>query len=332
MSTDKQDYLHQPVLLKEVLKWLGPAEDVLQLNERRAQPSSSEPCLIVDATTGEGGHAEAFLKNFPQTILLCVDADSTQLEVAQKRLAAYKGRVRFFHSSYASFFKNYQSFAINKPDRIFFDLGISSRHYAEGKRGFSFQKDEVLDMRLNSNKGPTAAQLLNSLSEEELASLIALYGEERYARRIARAVCKARQGKELSRTSELVKIITKAVGAYYHRQRIHPATRTFQALRIAVNNELNELREGLDYGFEVLKKGGRLGVISFHSLEDRIVKQFFKAKNKPCKCPPEMPICQCGAQKQILIITKKPITALPVEIKLNPRARSAKFRVGEKCA
>lgn len=329
MATDRQDFIHQPVLLEEVLKWLGPTGNNSHPNKKT---SCTEPCLIVDATTGEGGHAEAFLKNFPQTELFCVDADSSQLEVAQKRLAAYKRRVRFFHSSYATFFKNYHSFTTSMPDRIFFDLGISLRHYTDSKRGFSFQKDEPLDMRLDPRTGPTAAQLLNSLSEEELTQLIAIYGEERFARRIARAICKARQEKELSRTSELVKIIIKAVGAYYHRQRIHPATRTFQALRIAVNNELNELKEGLDYSFEVLKKGGLLGVISFHSLEDRIVKQFFKRKNNPCNCPPEMPICQCGAQKGLLIITKRPVTARQAEIKLNPRARSAKLRVGEKCA
>ncbi len=311
------EYIHDPVLLEEVLDLL--------------KPSGGEECLLVDATTGEGGHAAAFLSRFPEVRLYCVDADSSQLERARTRLSSFKGRVEFFHHWFGDFFRRYASLASVTPDRILFDLGISSRHYEASGRGFSFQKDEPLDMRLNPEGRTSARDIVNNWPEAELAELFEKFGEERYARRIARAVTAARGRQPIETTGRLEEVVWQAVPEDYRHHAIHPATKTFQALRIACNRELEELTQGLEGGFAVLKPQGRMGVISFHSLEDRIVKRFFTEKSRDCICPPELPECRCRGRRELELVNRKPLTAGEAEQRANPRSRSAKLRVVEKC-
>jgi 16S rRNA (cytosine1402-N4)-methyltransferase len=318
-ETGRNHYIHEPVLVNEALDLLGPGD------------GGAGECVMVDATAGEGGHSEAFLTRFPAMFLYCVDADAEQLARATERLAGFQGRVQFFHLWYSDFFKRYTSLAEKLPDRILFDLGISSYHYEESGRGFSFQKAETLDMRLDASLPRSAKDIVNRLPEKELADILFSYGEERYSRTIARAVAAARKAAPIETTVMLAKIIWDAVPREYRQRRIHPATKTFQALRIAVNEELKELQAGLEKGFLVLKPKGRMGVISFHSLEDRIVKRFFQEKNKTCTCPPDLPICQCRGKRELVLVTKKPVTAGEDERKKNPRSRSAKLRVVEKC-
>jgi 16S rRNA (cytosine1402-N4)-methyltransferase len=218
------------------------------------------------------------------------------------------------------------------PERIFFDLGVSMFHYQTSGRGFSFRRPESLDMRLDIEKGITARQLIATSSEEELVELIRRFGEERYAARISAAIVRNRETGAIEDSQGLARIIWEAVPPSYRYGRIHPATRTFQALRIAVNEELELLEATLPLAFTRLSTGGRLGVIAFHSLEDRIVKRFFRERNKSCTCPPDSPICQCGGQRQALILTRKPIMATESELQQNPASRSARLRVLEKIA
>jgi 16S rRNA (cytosine1402-N4)-methyltransferase len=319
MGTERSaTYIHQPVLLEHVLKTLQPSGE-------------ADACLMVDATTGEGGHAAAFLSHFPGMRLYCVDADASQLERARTRLASFEGRVEFFNLWFSVFFERYPALAAASPDRILFDLGISSRHYEEAGRGFSFRKDEPLDMRLNPAGRTSARDIVNNWPETELAGLLETYGEERYARRIARAIAAVRGKQPVETTGHLEEIIWRSVPEEYRHHDIHPATKTFQALRIACNRELEELEQGLERSFAVLKPQGRMGVISFHSLEDRIVKRFFTEKSRDCICPPELPECRCRGRSELTRVTKKPLTAGEAEKKVNPRSRSAKLRVVEKC-
>ncbi len=292
------------------------------------QPSS-EKCLYIDATTGEGGHSALFLSRSKTLRAVCVDADLHILEVAKQRLTVYGERVRFFHAWFNNFFKNYP-LGEERPDRILFDLGISSYHYENSLRGFSFQKDEKLDMRLHQDLELSAADIVNNYPAKELADIIYEYGEERYSRKIASAIIRAREGGDILSTMELRDIVASAVPPEYRHRRIHPSTKTFQALRIAVNGELARLTSALDDAYEKLSPGGRIGVISFHSLEDRIVKRFFREKSRSCTCPPEWPQCRCGGVQRAVILTKKPVEAEVEEVVDNPRGRSARFRVLEK--
>jgi len=319
----KDKITHTPVLLDEVLDFLKPES---------ADNTAAAQNIMVDATCGEGGHAEAFLSRYTDIILLCVDADKKQIESARRRLKKFSSRVEMFTMWFSEFFSNYHIYNRESPDRILLDLGISRFHYEKSGRGFSFQKDEYLDMRINENLQQTAYDIVNQASEQELTGILREYGEERYAYAIARAICRERKSEPVRTSVKLAHLVCEAVPRQSSRKRIHPATKTFQALRIAVNGELSELEKGLAAGFQVLKKGGRFGVISFHSLEDRIVKRFFKSKNKSCTCPPEWPICQCRGEKELILLTKKPITPQESEVRANPAARSAKLRVVEKCA
>ncbi|AEJ19831.1 16S rRNA (cytosine(1402)-N(4))-methyltransferase RsmH [Gracilinema caldarium] len=307
-------YVHTPVLLEETLHYLAPR---------------SENALMIDATLGEGGHSYAFLSRFPSLYIIGVDADPGIQEVARKRLAEFGERIHFYSGWSHSFFAEYPS-EIKRPDSILIDLGISLFHYEKSGRGFSFRKSEALDMRLDPSFGPSAADLVMQLSERELADLIYQNGEERYSRRIAHAIVEARAKSRIETADMLASIIEGAVPVSYRYGAIHPATRTFQALRIAVNGELSRLESLLDAALHVLENGGRLGVITFHSLEDRIVKNFFREKNKDCTCPPEAPICTCKGQRTVTLITKKPVAPSLEEIKANPPSRSAKLRVVEK--
>jgi 16S rRNA (cytosine1402-N4)-methyltransferase len=307
--------VHVPVLLEEVLEYLKPGE-------------AAE--VMVDANLGEGGHAEAFLSTHSRLILLGVEVDAEIAEHAVARLASFGRRFRLFRLWAADFFECYESYYREPPARILFDLGISQYHYEKACRGFSFSRDEPLDMRLDRGQDKTAGDIVNTLAENELADLLRRYGEERYAGRIAHRIVRERRGSTIDRSLRLAQIISEAVPTSYRRGRIHPATRSFQALRIAVNNELSRLEAGLKGAFDVLKAGGRLGVICFHSLEDRIVKGFFRERNRSCKCPPDWPICQCGGHRELRILTKKPVRPTAEELMRNPASRSARFRVIEK--
>jgi len=280
----------------------------------------------VDATVGAGGHAWGILNaSAPNGLLLGLDLDPQALEIASQRLSAFESRVTLCQASYTTLQAQLARLGWATVDGIVIDLGVSSMQIDTPERGFSFLMDGPLDMRFSPDQSTTAAELINTLAETELADLIFRYGEERLSRRIAHAIVQARP---LHTTSELANLILKVSGG--RRDRIHPATRTFQALRIAVNQELQAIEEFLPQALQALTTGGRLAVISFHSLEDRIVKQFFRRESRDCICPPEQPVCTCGHKASLIEITRHPIEATAEEAAANPRSRSAKLRVVEK--
>jgi 16S rRNA (cytosine1402-N4)-methyltransferase len=299
--------------LKEVLEYLVPPSD---------------GGLFVDATLGEGGHAEAFLERYPRLSAIGVDADPVILETARERLRPFAERIRFVNSWYGRFFKEYPTGP--GPDLVLMDLGISRFHYEAAGRGFSFDRDEPLDMRLSPDLPRTAADIVNTSDAAELADILFSFGEERYARSIVSRLIRERTREPFGSAARLATVIAAAVPGQYRHGRIHPATRTFQALRIAVNRELEQLQDGLAEAVRVLAPAGRIGVITFHSLEDRIVKRFFREKSRECTCPPEWPICQCGGKAELRIVTGKPVTASDEEVSLNPASRSAKLRIAQK--
>jgi 16S rRNA (cytosine1402-N4)-methyltransferase len=310
-------FIHKPVVVEQALSLLGGQEEEL---------------TFVDATLGEGGHAEAFLSANPRLLLFGVETDEQVLKRARQRLDPYGRRVRLFRMDYYTFFSSFAELVDRPAERIFFDLGVSMFHYQASGRGFSFRRDEPLDMRLDSEKGASAAELVATSSEEDLRRLIRGFGEERYASLISAAIVRERKKGAIESSKRLAEVIWKAVPPKYRYARIHPATRTFQALRIAVNRELELLEAALPPAFDNLAVGGRMGIISFHSLEDRIVKRFFQERNKSCTCPPESPICQCGGRRTARILTRKPLRPTDEEKSENPAARSARFRVLEKIA
>jgi 16S rRNA (cytosine1402-N4)-methyltransferase len=280
----------------------------------------------LDGTLGAGGHAEGILQiSAPLGRLLGLDLDPEALAITRQRLFIYRDRVVLQQASYHLAPQILKSLGWSHLDGILLDLGVSSMQIDQPGRGFSFQKDGPLDMRFDQGEGPTAAELIHSLSQEELARILREYGEERFANRIARAIIKARP---IQSTRALAAVIEATVP--YYEAGLHPATRTFQALRIATNTELEKLTLALPGLVNILAPGGRIAVISFHSLEDRIVKQFFKTESSDCICPPEQPVCTCDHSASINIITRKPIRPGAQEIMENPRARSARLRVAEK--
>jgi len=303
---------HVPVLFQAVLSGL------------QVKPGGR----YVDATVGGGGHAAGVLEaSSPDGRLLGLDRDPAALEVARGRLAAYAGRVVLVHSSFTCLKDVALARDFTNVDGVLFDLGLSSLQLADPARGFAFATDGPLDMRFDPTAGgPTAAQLVNRLSFDELRDLLFLYGEERQARRVAEAILAARP---VCTTRELAAIVAAAVGRRY-RGRVHPATRTFQALRIAVNDELAALEAALPQAVELLAPGGRLVVISFHSLEDRLVKQFLRRESRDCICPPEAPDCICDHRATLRVITRKPLRPSVDEVSANPRSRSARLRVAER--
>ncbi|MCK4490769.1 MAG: 16S rRNA (cytosine(1402)-N(4))-methyltransferase RsmH [Anaerolineales bacterium] len=301
---------HVPVLFHEVL-------DTLALI-----PGG----LYVDGTVGAGGHAQGILKAIsPDGKLLGLDRDPAALEIAESRLAEFGNRVVLIHSSYSDLKLHLNNLNWKSVDGILLDLGLSSMQLDNPERGFSFRKSGPLDMRFDTSQPFSAADLVNESSKDDLADLIFRYGEERYSRKIADAIIANRP---LEDTQELADIIESAIRN--KPSRIHPATRTFQALRIAVNQELKALEAFLPTALDALNPGGRLAVIAFHSLEDRIVKQFFRKESKDCICPPEIPQCVCEHKKQLKEINRRPIRPEDKEILDNPRSRSAKLRVAEK--
>jgi 16S rRNA (cytosine1402-N4)-methyltransferase len=307
------EYVHYSVMKEEVKQFLIPPTD--------------KPSIMVDCTTGEGGHTHMMLSEYPNLTVYGLDCDTHIQEKAKIRMKEFGDRFIPVHTWFNDYFDDYQG---EKVDLVLFDLGISIFHFAESERGFSFKRDEKLDMRLNDESPLTASMVVNSYSEEEIANVIYKYGEERYSRRIARSICEKRAEKEIETSSELEDIIFKSVPAAYKHGRIHPATRTFQALRIEVNKELDRIEPALRGAIKSLKPGGRIAVITFHSLEDRIVKWTFKDLARSCTCPPEQMRCTCGGKPAIKILTKKPIIATADENNMNPPSRSAKLRVIEK--
>jgi 16S rRNA (cytosine1402-N4)-methyltransferase len=289
----------------------------------------------IDATVGAGGHSEAIMTRAEGVRLLGLDTDPTALDLAERRLQAYidEGRVRLVRANFEQLEEQAKEAGFGEVDGVLLDLGVSSMQLDTPGRGFSFRAEGPLDMRLDPDGPVTAAALVNGLPENELADLIYKYGEEHASRRIARRIVEERAKAPITTTDQLASIVWRAMGgrvAGRSRNPIHPATRTFQALRIAVNRELEVLERGLQAAVNVLKPGGRLSVISFHSLEDRAVKQFIRQAQKGCICPPEYPVCMCGKQPTLRAISTKPIEAGDEETRANPRSRSARLRIAEK--
>lgn len=297
---------HIPVLYQEVLAGL------------RLKPGGH----YIDATVGGGGHARGILiASAPDGKLLGIDADHTAVALAREQLAEFGKRVILIQGNFANLEEIALGHGFCPVDGILLDLGLSSMQLEAARRGFSFQLDGPLDMRFAPSQTATAADLVNTLSAEELVGILSRYGEEPQARRIARAIVAERP---INTTGELAALVERTAG---RRRRIHPATRTFQALRIAVNDELECLAEALPQALRLLTPGGRLVITSFHSLEDRLVKEFFRNEARDCLCPPEAPICTCGHQAALGIVTKKPIRPSADEVAANPRSRSAKLRI-----
>lgn len=300
---------HIPVLYDEILTWLRP----------RAGG------IYVDTTVGGGGHAQGILiASHPDGRLLGLDADASALAFASQVLEPFGDRVILRAANFRQLGVVAGACGITQVDGIVMDLGLSSRQLDDAERGFSFSQEGPLDMRMDRGRGPSAADLVNNLPEAELADILWRYGEERQARRIARAIAAARP---LVTTGQLAELVARTVG---RREKIHPATRTFQALRIAVNDELDALSQALPQARDLLGPGGRLAVIAFHSLEDRLVKQFYRQEATGCVCPPEMPVCVCQHQATLRVLTPKPVRPTAGEIARNPRSRSARLRVAER--
>jgi len=283
--------------------------------------------LYIDGTLGAGGHSEAILTRVAGSRVLGFDRDPAALEIARARLAVFGERFTAVHASYEQVAEIAPLHGFNGADGVLLDLGISSMQVDQAERGFAFRHDGPLDMRFDPTSGePTAADLVNTLTESALADILYQYGEETESRRIARAISAARP---LTSTAQLADVIASAVRPFY-KGKIHPATKSFQALRIAVNDELGAVERVLPRALRTLAPGGRLAAITFHSLEDRIVKQWMKAEATGCICPPRQPICTCDHEASIRLVTRKPIGGSAVEIAANPRARSAQLRVAEK--
>nr|C6DZJ8.1 RecName: Full=Ribosomal RNA small subunit methyltransferase H; AltName: Full=16S rRNA m(4)C1402 methyltransferase; AltName: Full=rRNA (cytosine-N(4)-)-methyltransferase RsmH [Geobacter sp. M21] len=310
-----EDFHHISVLPDEVLQALSPKSGG----------------VYVDGTLGGAGHAGLILTaSAPEGRLIGFDRDEEAIAVARQRLSVFGGRVRIIHRNFAGIAQALAEIGVDGIDGFVLDLGVSSHQLDRDERGFSFMHDAPLDMRMDRSSGQSAADLVNTLPEAELYRIISEYGEERWAKRVASFIVKARDERPIETTLELVDVIKGAIPKAKWEERLHPATRTFQALRIAVNEELKSLEEGLQGLLSLLKQGGRGAVISFHSLEDRIVKEGFRAAATGCTCPKELPICVCGRVPRFKLVTRKPITAGESEVAANPRSRSAKLRVVEK--
>ncbi|MDC7232365.1 MAG: 16S rRNA (cytosine(1402)-N(4))-methyltransferase RsmH [Spirochaetales bacterium] len=308
-----KEFVHYSIMKNEICSFLEP---------------TAPGQLFIDCTMGEGGHSYEFLSRFPDIRLIGLDADPAIQVKARKRLASFGDRVQFVNTYFDEYFED--QIGREKPDRILMDLGISIFHYEESGRGFTFSKDEPLDMRINPENPLSAEILVNEYSEKDLADLIYKYGEERYSRRIAQAIVRERAGERIASAFRLAEIISSSVPSAYRHGRIHPATRSFQAIRIVVNNELERLQSALRNAVRALNPGGLIAVITFHSLEDRIVKHFFRDLNRDCICPPEQPRCVCGGARVLDLVTRKPVVPGSEEIAENPPSRSSKLRVARR--
>jgi len=310
-----ETFRHLSVMPDEVIHYLNP------------RPGG----IYLDGTLGGGGHARLILERCtPGGMLIGIDQDQEALQATGQRLAEFGAAAKLVHGNFGELEQHLQRLEISALDGFILDIGVSSHQLDSGQRGFSFQHDAPLDMRMDTSQGQTAAELLNELSEEELERIIWDFGEDRWAKRIAAFIVKARQEVPITGTLQLVDIIKGAVPKAKWDERIHPATRTFQAIRIAVNRELENLEKGLRAAIERLKPGGRGVVISFHSLEDRIVKHIFREYTTGCICPRNLPVCVCNSRPRVQILTGRPVMASDTEISENPRSRSAKLRALEK--
>lgn len=300
---------HLPVMLDEVIVQLAPL------------PGQ----LLVDGTVGGGGHAEELIKESdPDGELIGLDVDQVALEAARFRLSRYRKRARVYRENYANLDKVLAIEGVKKVDGILLDLGVSSYQFDEPERGFSFRAEAPLDMRMDDRLGVTARYVVNEISRDQLRRILFEYGEETAANRIVDRIIQQRRRTPIETTTELAELVESVVSS--RGSKIHPATRTFQAIRMEVNNELENLKQFLARFTDWLKPGGRLVVISFHSLEDRLVKTRFRELAKGCVCPPEVPVCMCGKKPRIKLLTKKPVAPGADEVRKNPRARSARLR------
>lgn len=286
--------------------------------------------IYLDGTLGGAGHSRLILEAAPQARLIGIDRDQAALTKAEEVLSPWWSQVSLHHKTFDRAGEVLDELGIDGLDGMLLDLGVSSHQLDTAERGFSFRFDAPLDMRMDPSVGQTAAELVNELPEEELVRIFFQYGEERYSRRIVRAILKQRQEEPFRSTGELAELIRNAIPGGRKPTRIDPATRVFQALRIAVNQELEQVEQGVARGIELLKPGGRLVVISFHSLEDRIVKHIFREQAKSCICPPRLPICQCGKKPVVEVLTRKGLKAQADEIDVNPRSRSAILRAASR--
>ena len=305
---------HIPVLLDECIKYLNIKPDG----------------IYVDGTLGMGGHSEAILQRLTTGRLISIDRDITAIERAGERLAHYADRLTIVHGNFRDLDAILDEQGVRLVDGMLFDLGVSSPQLDEADRGFSYMSDAPLDMRMDASDNIDAWFIVNRWPQEKIERILRDYGEERHAARIAARIAERREEKEIETTLELVDVIKSAMPAAALREKQHPAKRSFQAIRIAVNDELNAVHALMDSAPDRLKPGGRLCVISFHSLEDRIVKNAIHAREDGCTCPREAPVCTCGFVKTLRSVTRKPITAGGEELELNPRSRSAKLRVAER--
>ncbi|TAN60093.1 16S rRNA (cytosine(1402)-N(4))-methyltransferase RsmH [bacterium] len=308
-------FTHIPVMAREAVHYLACA------------PGG----VYVDGTLGGCGYALEILKaSAPNGVLIGIDRDIDALKAAEETLRPFKDRVFLAKENFKNLRKVLLSNGLNAADAIVLDLGVSSHQLDTARRGFSFRFDARLDMRMDTSSTQTAHDLVNTLGKDELERILKNYGEERFARSIAAAIERARSFKPIETTSELARIISSAVPKRFHSKNIHPATKSFQALRIVVNSELDDLKDGISAATGALKKGGRLVVVSFHSLEDRIVKETFREMASTCVCPPRFPQCVCGKTASVKLVTKKAVKPQDDELRANPRARSARLRAIEK--
>ena len=305
---------HIPVLLDECIKYLNIKPDG----------------IYVDGTLGMGGHSEAILQRLTTGRLISIDRDITAIERAGERLAPYADRLTIVHGNFRDLDAILDEQGVRLVDGMLFDLGVSSPQLDEADRGFSYMSDAPLDMRMDASDNIDAWFIVNRWPQEKIERILRDYGEERHAARIAARIAERREEKEIETTLELVDVIKSAMPAAALREKQHPAKRSFQSIRIAVNDELNAVHALMDSAPDRLKPGGRLCVISFHSLEDRIVKNAIHSREDGCTCPREAPVCTCGFVKTLRSVTRKPITAGGEELELNPRSRSAKLRVAER--
>lgn len=308
------EFNHVSVLLKETI-------DGLKIRQNG---------IYVDGTLGGGGHSLAIAEQLGEGLLLGFDQDIHAIDAAKERLKAYSDKLRIVHCNFEHIARRLEEFGIDRIDGLVLDLGVSSAQLDMGERGFSYRQDAPLDMRMDSRQEFSAYELVNTYSEEELRRVIADYGEENWAAKIAKVIVERRREKPIETTLQLVEIIRAAVPKKFRDETIHPAKRTFQAIRIEVNRELEILEETIRSVFAKLSSKGRICVITFHSLEDRIIKNVYRELSSGCTCPKEFPVCVCGKKPLGKVITKKPIVASGEELESNPRARSAKLRILEK--
>ena len=309
------EYTHKSVLLDESIEALNIHPDG----------------VYVDGTLGRAGHSREIVQRLTTGRLICIDRDMAAIDAAQERLAPWMDRVTLIHGNFAELGDALREAGVTGADGMLFDLGVSSPQLDDASRGFSYMQDAPLDMRMDLDAPLTAYEVVNTWSGDELRRILYEYGEERYAPAIARAIVRARENRPVETTLELVDIIKGAMPPAALREKQHPAKRSFQAIRIAVNGELDALPPMLKSAVDALNPGGRLAVITFHSLEDRIIKRAMQDMARGCTCPPEFPVCVCGKKPKLKVLTRKPIVSGAAELEENPRARSAKLRVAEKC-